>query len=119
MRRAAETAVENATEPVIELARSYMVKAYEDGIRYEVVVQGLDSYESLEPFTEALRRSRSFRSLKEIGASAEQARYYVYYMGRKSELIDDVMNSLGNQLGYENFSVLVSRGNAVVFGIER
>jgi hypothetical protein len=118
MRKAVETAVEKSTAAVIDLSRSYMVKAFENGIRYEVVVQGLDSYETLKPFSDALRRSRNFRSLKEIGASAGQARYYVYYMGRKSELIDDVMNSLKGEEGFENFTVLVSRGNAVVFGIE-
>ncbi len=118
MRKAVETAVEKASEPVITLARSYMMKAYENGIRYEVVVQGLPGYDMLKTFTDAIRDTRNFRSMKEVSASAQQAKYYVYYMGRKAELIDDIMNGLGSEAGFENFNVVVSRGNAVVFGIE-
>jgi len=118
MRKAVETAVEKATEPVITLARSYMMKAYEKGIRYEVVVQGLPAYDMLKTFTDAIRESRNFQSMKEVSASAQQAKYYVYYMGRKTELIDDVMSSIRNEEGFENFNVVVSRGNAVIFGIE-
>jgi len=118
MRKAVETAVEKATEPVINLARSYMMKAYEKGIRYELVVQGLDNYDMLKTFTDAIREARNFRSMKEVSASTRQAKYYVYYMGRKSELIDDVINSIRSEEGFENFNVIVSRGNAVVFGIE-
>lgn len=118
MRKCVETAVQNATAPVVELARTYMLKAFEEGIRYEVVVQGVGGYDMLRPFADALRSSPNFRSLKEMGASGGQARYYVYYMGRKAELIDDVMSVVRNEPGYQNFSVLVSRGNAVIFGFE-
>ena len=118
MRKCVETAVQNATAPVIELARSYMLKAFEEGIRYEVVVQGVGGYDMLRPFTDALRSAQGFRSLREMGASEGQARYYVYYMGRKSELIDEVMSSVSSEPGYRGFAVLVSRGNTVVFGYE-
>jgi len=118
MRKGVETAVEKATEPVIDLARSYMMKAFEKGIRYELVVQGLPSYTMIKTFTDAIRESGNFRSMKEVSASAEQAKYYVYYMGRKTELIDDIMTGIVNEDGFENFTVIVSRGNAVVFGIE-
>jgi hypothetical protein len=117
-RKCVEVAVENATEPVIDLARSYMIKAFEKGIRYEVVVQGIPSYDLLRVFTDTVRGTANFRSLKEVGASEGLARYYVNYMGRKSELIDDIINSLENEDGFENFTVIVSRGNAVIFGIE-
>ena len=36
---------------------------------------------------------------------------------RLMELIDGVLNNLSNEDGFENFTVLVSRGNAVIFGI--
>jgi hypothetical protein len=45
------------------------------------------------------------------------AKYYVYYMGRKSELIDEVIDNLAGEEGFENFTVLVSRANAVIFGV--
>jgi hypothetical protein len=117
-RKCVEVAVEKAIEPVIELARSYMMKSYEEGIRYEVVVQGIPSYTMLRTFTDAIRKTRNFRSLKEVSAAAGQAKYYVYYMGRKTELIDELMNSVRNEAGFQNFNVIVSRGNAVIFGIE-
>lgn len=117
-RKCVEVAVEKATEPVIEIARSYMVKAFEQGIRYEVVVQGVPSYTMLKTITDTMRKTRNFRSLKEISAAPGQAKYYVYYMGRKTELIDELMNSVRNEAGFQNFSVIISRGNAVIFGIE-
>jgi hypothetical protein len=117
-RKAVEVAVENAIKPVVDLSREYMLKAFEQGIRYEVVVQGVPSYSMLTVFTDTLRSSRNFRSLKEVAASEGQAKYYVYYMGRKSELIDDVMSSIQNTEGFENFNVVITRGNAVVFGIQ-
>jgi hypothetical protein len=117
-RKGVEVAVEKAVGPVIDISRDYMLKAFEKGIRYEVVVQGLDSYRMLKVFTDGVRDSDSFRSMKEVSASAGQAKYYVYYMGRKSELIDDIMDNLRGEEGFENFNVLVSRGNAVIFGIE-
>jgi hypothetical protein len=116
-RKCVEVAVENAVEPVIALSREYMLKAYEDGIRYEVVVQGLVSYDRLQMFADAVRDTRNFRRINEVSAAEGMAKYYVYYMGRKNELIDEVINNLAGEEGFENFSVLVSRGNTVVFGV--
>jgi hypothetical protein len=117
-RKGVEVAVEKAVEPVIELARNYMYKAFEDGIRYEVVVQGIPDYTLTMTFSDAIRNTQDFRSLKEVAVSAGQARYYVYYMGRKGELIDEILNNLANEEGLESMNVIVSRRNAVVFGIE-
>jgi hypothetical protein len=117
-RKGVEVAVEKAVEPVIELARNYMHKAFEEGIRYEVVVQGIPDYTMTTAFADAIRNTKNFRSLKEVAVSAGQAKYYVYYMGRKNELIDEILNNLANEEGLEAMSVIVSRGNAVVFGIE-
>ena len=83
-RKGVEVAVEKAIEPVVDLARDYMLKAFEQGIRYEVVVQGVPSYKMFQVFTDVVRNSRGFRSLKEVSAAAGQAKYYVYYMGRKT-----------------------------------
>ncbi len=116
-RKCVEVAVENATEPVIGLSRAYMIKAFEDGIRYEVVVQGVMSYDLIRVFADAVRETINFRRMKEVSAAEGMAKYYIYYMGRKNELIDEVMNNLLNEDGFENFAVLVSRGNAVIFGI--
>jgi len=117
-RKGVEVAVEKATEPVIDLSRDYMIKAFEDGIRYEVVAQGIPDYKMLRVFTDAVRETSDFRRLKEVSAASGQARYYVNYMGRKTELIDEVLDNLSNEAGFENFTVIVSRGNAVIFGIE-
>jgi hypothetical protein len=117
-RKGVEVAVEKAVEPVIELARNYMYKAFEDGIRYEVVAQGIPDYTLTKVFADAIRNTQDFRSLKEVAVSAGQARYYVYYMGRKGELIDEILNNLANEEGLESMNVIVSRANAVVFGIE-
>jgi hypothetical protein len=72
----------------------------------------------LQNFTEVVRRTKNFRSMKEVSAAAGQAKYYVYYMGRKTELIDDVLAGVKGESGFENLNVIVSRGNAVIFGIE-
>jgi hypothetical protein len=117
-RKGVEVAVEKSIEPVVKLAREYMLKAFEKGIRYEVVVQGIPSYNMLKVFTDVLRSSSNFRSLKEVSAAAGQAKYYVYYMGRKGELIEDIIGDIQTEEGFENFNVLISRGNAVIFGIE-
>lgn len=117
-RKGVEVAVENAIEPVIELARNYMLKAFEEGIRYEVVVQGIPNYKMTQMFNEAIKGTRNFNNLKEISVASGQAKYYVYYMGRKGELIDEILNNIQGEEGFENMSVIVSRGNAVVFGIE-
>jgi hypothetical protein len=92
--------------------------AVEKGIRYEVVVQGLGDYSMATTFRDALSAARNFRSLKEVSVSAGQAKYYVYFMGRKPQLIDEVLANLQDEEGFENLTVVVSRGNAVVFGIE-
>jgi hypothetical protein len=117
-RKGVEVAVEKATAPVIELSREYMLKAFEEGIRYEVVVQGIPNFGMLRVFTDTVQNTRNFRSMKEVSSAQGQAKYYVYYMGRKGELIDDIMNGIQNQEGFENFNVIISRANAVVFGIE-
>jgi len=117
-RKCVEVSCEKAIPSVIELARNYMSKAYEKGIRYEVVVQGVSSYKMLKAFTDSVRGTKNFKSLKEVSASSGQAKYYVYYMGRKTELIDEIMNNIQHEEGFENLNVLVSRGNAVIFGIE-
>jgi len=117
-RKCVEVAVGKAIPQVIELSRNYMTKAFEKGIRYEIVVQGVSSYKLLRGFTDAMKDTENFRSMKEISASEGQARYYVYYMGRKTELIDDIMDNIHQKEGFENLNVIVSRGNAVIFGIE-
>jgi len=117
-RKCVEVAVEKAIDPVIKLAREYMLKAFEQGIRYEVVVQGLQSYSMIKVFADNVRKTKNFRSLKEVSAAPGQAKYYVYYMGRKTQMVDEIMSNISGEPGFENFSVLVSRGNAVVFGIE-
>ncbi len=117
-RKGVEVAVEKAIESVVNLSRNYMLKAFEKGIRYEVLVQGIPSYKMLKVFTDIVRGSGNFRSLKEVSAAEGQAKYYVYYMGRKGELIDDIISDIQSEDGFANFNVLISRGNAVVFGIE-
>lgn len=117
-RKSVEVAVEKAIEPVVELARDYMLKAFEEGIRYEVVIQGVSDYRMLKAFTDGIRNTSSFRKLKEVSAATGQAKYYVYYMGRKTELIDEILGNVSVRDGFENLNVVVSRGNAVVFGIE-
>jgi hypothetical protein len=116
-RKCVEVAVENAIQPVVNLSRNYMIKAYEDGIRFEVILQGVMSYDLIRTFADAVRETRNFRRINEVSAAEGMAKYYVYYMGRKNELIDEVINNLSNEEGFENFTVLVSRGNAVIFGI--
>jgi hypothetical protein len=116
-RKCVEVAVENAIEPVVDLSRNYMIKAFEDGIRYEVVLQGVMAYDLIREFADAVRETRNFRRINEVSAAEGMAKYYVYYMGRKNELIDEVIGNLSNEEGFENFTVLVSRGNAVIFGI--
>jgi len=117
-RKGVEVAVEKAAEPTIELARNYMYKAFEKGIRYEVVVQGTADYTMARTFSDAVRNTSSFRSLKEVSGASGRAKYYVYYMGKKSQLIDEILDNLQDEDGFENLNVLVSRGNAVIFGIE-
>jgi len=117
-RKGVEVAVENAVKPTIELVRNYMYKSFEEGIRYEVVVQGLGDYSMATIFRDALSGTGNFRNLKEVSVSAGQAKYYVYYMGRKTKLIDEILANLQNEEGFENLTVVVSRGNAVIFGIE-
>jgi hypothetical protein len=117
-RKGVEVAVEKAAEPTIELARNYMYKAFEKGIRYEVVVQGTSDYTMARTFSDAMKNTSSFRSLNEVSSASGQAKYYVYYMGKKSRLIDEILDNLQDEEGFENLNVLVSRGNAVIFGIE-
>jgi len=118
MRKCVEVAVEKSIAPVINLSREYMLKAFEKGIRYEVVIQGINNYRLLKSFVEALRNTKNFRNLKEVSASPGQAKYYVYYMGKKNELIDNVLSNLQGEEGFENVNVLVSRGNAIVLSNE-
>jgi hypothetical protein len=117
-RKGVEVAVEKAAEPTIDLARNYMYKAFEKGIRYEVVVQGTGDYMMARTFSNAVRNTSSFRSLKEVSSASGQAKYYVYYMGKKSQLIDEILDNLQDEEGFENLNVLVSRSKAVIFGIE-
>ncbi len=119
MRKCVEVAVEKAIRPVIELSREYMMKAFEKGIRYEIVVQGIDNYNLLREFVSVIRKTKNFRSLKEVSAAPGQAKYYVYYMGRKNDLIDEILDGIQGEEGFENLEVLVSRGNAVIFGIRQ
>ena len=118
MRKCVEVAVEKAIEPVINLSREYMLKAFEKGIRYEVVVQGVSDYRLLRSFVEAVQNTKNFRSIKEVSVAPGQAKYYVYYMGRKNELIDEILNFLQEEEGFENLNVLMSRGNAILLSIE-
>lgn len=117
-RKGVEVAVEKAVDPVIELARNYMYKAFEKGIRYEVVVQGIPDYSMTKTFSDAVKDTSSFRSLKEVSVAAGQAKFYVNYMGKKTKLIDEILSNLLDEEGFENLTVVVSRGNAVIFGIE-
>lgn len=113
-RKGVEVAVEKAAEPTIDLARNYMYRAFEKGIRYEVVVQGTGDYMMARTFSNAVRNTSSFRSLKEVSSASGQAKYYVYYMGKKSQLIDEILDNLQDEEGFENLNVLVSRSKAVI-----
>ena len=118
MRKCVEVAVEKAIRPVIDLSRSYMLKAFEKGIRYEVVIQGINNYKLLKTFINAVQNTKDFRSIKEVSSAPGQAKYYVYYMGRKNELIDQILNNLQGEEGFENLKVLMSRGNAILLSVE-
>jgi len=118
MRKCVEVAVEKAIEPVINISREYMLKAFEKGIKYEVVIQGVSNYKVLRSFVEAVKNTKNYRSIKEISAAPGQAKYYVYYMGSKNELIDEILNNVQTEEGFENINVLMSRGNAILFSVE-
>jgi hypothetical protein len=98
---------------VVEQSKNLLAKAFERGIRYELVVQNTSDSRLMTRFRSRLR-SR-VKDLQVLNQSAESTRFAVYFFGRVDEL-EEVIYSVADSIpGLEGMEQVMIRGKTLVF----
>ncbi len=98
---------------VVEQSKNLLAKAFERGIRYELVVQNTSDARLMTRFRSRLR-SR-VKDLQVLNQSAESTRFAVYFFGRVDELEEVIYSVADSVPGLEGMEQVMIRGKTLVF----
>jgi hypothetical protein len=97
----------------VEQSKSMLAKAFERGIRYELILQNTSDTRLMTRFRSRLRSKVA--DLQVINQSAESTKFAVFYFGRIDSL-EELIYSIADSIpGLEGMEQVLIRGKTLVF----
>jgi hypothetical protein len=102
---------------VLEQVKANMSKSLERGLRYEMIVQKPLGDRQMSRFWERLQRD--CKDLKSVSQSAEEVKYYVWFIGTVDDFKKLVYKITDAVPGLENMEMVLTRGKSITFNTNR
>jgi hypothetical protein len=110
---AIQAAVYKTMARLVGQVKTNMTKTLTRGIRYEVMIQKPLGDRVMSRFWSRL--DNKVRSMKSLSQSAEEVRYYVWYIGSLDQLKNLIYDITETVSGLENMEMVLSRGKSITF----
>ncbi len=110
---AIQAAVYKTMARLLDQVKANMTKTLTRGIRYEVIIQKPLGDRVMSRFWSRLEQK--VRSIKSLSQSAEEVKYYVWYIGSLDQLKNIVYDITETISGLENMEMVLSRGKSITF----
>ena len=110
---AIQAAVYKTMPRLVEQVKINMSKTLTRGIRYEMTIQKPLGDRVMSRFWSRLENK--VRSIKSLSQSAEEVKYYVWYIGSLDQLKNLVYDITDTVSGLENMEMVLSRGKSITF----
>ena len=110
---AIQAAVYKTMPRLVGQVKTNMTKTLTRGIRYEVMIQKPLGDRVMSRFWSRL--DNKVRSMKSLSQSAEEVRYYVWYIGSLDQLKNLIYDITETVSGLENMEMVLSRGKSITF----
>jgi hypothetical protein len=98
---------------LIDQTKANMLKALERGIRYEITIQQPLGDRAMSRFWSRLERD--VMEVRSVAQSAEEVKYYVWYIGSVDDLKNVIYDASETIAGLENMEMVLTRGKAITF----
>ena len=98
-----------------EMAEEQMERSLARGIRYELTLQQPPDARSLSRFRNAIRDD--VRSIATVSQSPAEVLLEVFFIGSTDDLVDLVFGVADRVAGFENMSLVISRGRSLTFDV--
>lgn len=118
IRAAMDDAINKGMKKALDLATNKMIIAFENGIRYKIVLLNPGSTSLRIKFEKAIKGLKKFKSIKTISATSEEAQYFVYFMGTLDELEELIFEKVSEIPGFEEFDEVLKRHNSLIFKLQ-
>jgi hypothetical protein len=110
---AVQASVYKAMPVVIDQSQAYMVKALENGIKYELVLQNTADTRLMNDFRRRLQQR--VRDIRTVSQSAEETRYDVWLIGSMEDLVDYVFDVSEVVEGLGGLQMVLMRSKSATF----
>jgi hypothetical protein len=110
---ALQSSIYKAMPLAMDQVKSYMRKALQDGIVYDLVVQNTPDPKLMSDFRRKLKRKVS--ELRTLSSSAEETKYQVSFFGTIEDLEDLVYDVSESMPGLEGMYRVYFRGKSITF----
>lgn len=110
---AMQGAVYKTMPRLIDLVKEAMKKTLVRGIRYDVTIQNPPGDRTMSRFWSRLEDD--VKSIKSVSQSADEVKYYVWYIGSVDDLKNIIYDVTETVSGLENLEMVMSRGKSITF----
>lgn len=100
---------------VVDMSRTQMERQLTRGIRYEVTFQRPPDARTLSRFRTAMLES--VREIATVNQSPEEVLYEIYLVGSTDDLVDLIFTVSDRLAGFEDMSLVISRGRSLTFDV--
>lgn len=110
---ALQSTVYQAMPQAVEMAERQMAQTLTRGLRYELTLQKPPDARTLSRFRSAM--SDEVREIATVSQSPDDVAYEVFFIGSTDDLIDLVFIVTDRLAGFEDMTLVLSRGRSVTF----
>jgi len=112
---ALQATVFQAMPHAVQMSERQMAQTLTRGIRYELTLQKPPDARTLSRFRTAMRDE--VREIATVSQSPEEVAYEVFFVGSTDDLIDMVFIVTDRLAGFEDMTLVLSRGRSVTFDV--
>lgn len=112
---ALQSTVYEAMPRAVEMSERQMAQTLTRGLRYELTLQKPPDARTLSRFRRAM--SEEVREIATVSQSPDDVAYEVFFIGSTDDLIDLVFIVTDRLAGFEDMTLVLSRGRSVTFDV--
>jgi hypothetical protein len=110
---AVQASVYKSMPVVIDQAKAYMAKAFQNGIKYELILQKTSDTRMVNDLRKKLQAR--VKDIKTVSQSAEETKYDVWLIGSMDDLVDAVLSAKDTVSGLEGLELVMMRSKSATF----